>query len=256
MTSVKERIGGNKKFLLLLDNAPTHPSAEYLNGLDGMCEVMYLPPNVTSVIQPMDQGVIMSMKRHYKRNLLRELLLQENDCVTTFCKSLNMLKCCEYLSQAWDSVTPQTLRNAWKKLEVSDEVSVENTSELVSNDMQYCVTETCGYVNRVAGLNDWTMEDTVAWLDKDSSEFGWGMFNDEQLINNEGEVTAETNENSESDDSELSDANAEEEPTCRQAFRSLDIFTKWYRTQWDSEPKDFLAVRKMRKVAEDAILNE
>jgi len=44
-----------------LDNAPSHPSEEELMKRD--IKAIFLPPNVTSLIQPMDQGVIEWLKR-------------------------------------------------------------------------------------------------------------------------------------------------------------------------------------------------
>jgi len=38
---------------------------------------MFFPPNVTSLIQPMDQGVIKKFKRIYRKQMLRRLLLNE-----------------------------------------------------------------------------------------------------------------------------------------------------------------------------------
>lgn len=64
--SVKDhqrKSGRNGKVLLLLDNAPSHPLAETLDREDGAFTVMYLPPNVRAVIQPMDQTVIAAFKR-------------------------------------------------------------------------------------------------------------------------------------------------------------------------------------------------
>ena len=58
------------KVLLLIDNAPAHPSEEVLKSKDGKVVTMFLPPNTTSVIQPMDQGILVGMKRHYKKFLL------------------------------------------------------------------------------------------------------------------------------------------------------------------------------------------
>ena len=50
------------KALLLMDNCSAHP--EELNTHDGFvtCRCMLLPPNTTSLIQPMDQGVLQAMK--------------------------------------------------------------------------------------------------------------------------------------------------------------------------------------------------
>ena len=60
---VGQRHGG-QRVLLLLDNCSSHK----LNGLDLQhVDVHFLPPNTTSKIQPMDAGIIMSFKRHYRR---------------------------------------------------------------------------------------------------------------------------------------------------------------------------------------------
>ena len=66
----------DSKAVLLLDNAPSHPSASNLATSDGKIKCLFLPPNVTSIIQPMDQGVLENVKRRYKRVLQRELLLK------------------------------------------------------------------------------------------------------------------------------------------------------------------------------------
>lgn len=70
------------KALLVLDNAPSHPSTEHLQSQDGQIEVIFLSPNTTSLLQPMDQGVLENLKRHYRRELLRKLLLAD----TTTCE--------------------------------------------------------------------------------------------------------------------------------------------------------------------------
>lgn len=46
------------KALVLLDNAPMHPDEDKLCSKDKKIKCMFLPPNTTSVFQPMDQGVI------------------------------------------------------------------------------------------------------------------------------------------------------------------------------------------------------
>jgi hypothetical protein len=41
--------------------------------------LVFLPPNVTSVVQPLNQGILASFKIHYKKILLRWVLLQYDD---------------------------------------------------------------------------------------------------------------------------------------------------------------------------------
>ena len=67
------------RVVLVLDNAPAHLSEEKLVSCDGKIKVLYLPPNTTSVIQPMDQGIICAMKRHYVRHYLNEVLIVIED---------------------------------------------------------------------------------------------------------------------------------------------------------------------------------
>jgi hypothetical protein len=59
--------------LLVLDNAPGHP--ENLDSLRSLLpvEVVFLPPNTTSLIQPMDQDVIPNFKLYYLRRTFKEL---------------------------------------------------------------------------------------------------------------------------------------------------------------------------------------
>ena len=65
------------KILLILDNAPAHPSMSTLQSNDGKVVTKFLPMNTTSLIQPMDQGILESMKRRYKKSLLRFLVVQK-----------------------------------------------------------------------------------------------------------------------------------------------------------------------------------
>ena len=58
------------KALLLLDNALVHPDAKKLVSADGKLRMIFLPPNTTSITQPMDLEVIVSCKRFYQQKYL------------------------------------------------------------------------------------------------------------------------------------------------------------------------------------------
>ena len=59
----------DRKIALTTDNCPAHPSSSNLTNV----QVVFLPPNTTSILQPMDQGVICSLKVHYRGRVLRLL---------------------------------------------------------------------------------------------------------------------------------------------------------------------------------------
>lgn len=46
-----------------MDNCPTHCKAKGLKNLT----LFFLPPNMTSTTQPMDQGAIGNLKHHYQK---------------------------------------------------------------------------------------------------------------------------------------------------------------------------------------------
>ena len=52
------------KILLILDNCSSHPDLSHVNE---NVQFLFLPPNTTSLIQPMDQGVIATLKALYKK---------------------------------------------------------------------------------------------------------------------------------------------------------------------------------------------
>jgi hypothetical protein len=60
-----------EKALLVLDNAPSHPNESELKR---KYKSSFFPANVTSLIQPMDQGVTESLKRRYRRKFVGVLL--------------------------------------------------------------------------------------------------------------------------------------------------------------------------------------
>lgn len=48
------------KAVLVLDNCSAHPDPKKLKSSDGKIYAKFLPPNVTSLIQLMDQGIVQS----------------------------------------------------------------------------------------------------------------------------------------------------------------------------------------------------
>lgn len=59
-----------RKVALIVDNCPAHPHVDALQAI----ELVFLPPNTTSEIQPCDQGIIYALKCHYRRNMVKRLI--------------------------------------------------------------------------------------------------------------------------------------------------------------------------------------
>ena len=69
----------NARAILIPDNAPAHPRKEKLVRTAGKLRVFYLPPNMISILQPMDQGVTSALKRCYVSPSLNEILVVLED---------------------------------------------------------------------------------------------------------------------------------------------------------------------------------
>lgn len=64
----------NTCILMLLDNGPCHPHLQLSN-----IKFVFLPPNTTSINQPMDQGIIQATKLKFRKRQLRGIL-QQMEC--------------------------------------------------------------------------------------------------------------------------------------------------------------------------------
>lgn len=64
-----------KAIILVLDNCTTHPNVSLKN-----IKLKYLPPNITSLIHPLDMGVIQYLKVKYRATLVNYILekIEEN----------------------------------------------------------------------------------------------------------------------------------------------------------------------------------
>ncbi|XP_046683332.1 jerky protein homolog-like [Homalodisca vitripennis] len=113
---------------------------------DGI-RALFLPPNVTALIQPLDQGVLETFKRNYKKRLLRNLLekLEDGLGVTDALKLITMKDVVYWVSEAWDNVREDTIRRSWRKLFGIEKwlspISAEDISEWINGDEDQALTD-------------------------------------------------------------------------------------------------------------------
>lgn len=93
--------------LLFADNAPSHSKDIILSNV----KVKFLPANTTSILQPLDQGIIRAFKARYRKHLLRSLLSQMETVsnATELCKSITVLDAIRWIDRAWGETTETTI---------------------------------------------------------------------------------------------------------------------------------------------------
>lgn len=128
----------SQKSLLLVDNCPAHTDGSSL-GLKNL-QIEFLPPNTTSHIQPCDAGIIRNFKAYY-RNILVSKWIHELDEGQAI-KKLNIKEAIEIITDAWDSVKQNTIKNCWKNtgilpvetiLAVSNEMEIDEIDDSMAN---------------------------------------------------------------------------------------------------------------------------
>lgn len=104
----------NRKILLFLDNAPSHPHIQLKN-----VQIQFLPPNTTALCQPMDQGIIQAMKLKYRKRQLQHVVMElERSPAATgpqILKEVTILQAIYWVIGAWRDTTCETISKCFMK---------------------------------------------------------------------------------------------------------------------------------------------
>ena len=122
-----------RKILLFLDNAPSHPAVRLQN-----VKLQFLPANTTSVCQPMDQGIIQTVKLKYRKRQLQHVLAEMEVCATKtgsqILKDITILQAIYWINSAWKEVKVETIQKCFAisgfnmNSDGDDSVTAENVS--------------------------------------------------------------------------------------------------------------------------------
>ena len=109
---------GDRKIALIVDNFPAHPDINDLNAI----ELVFLPRNTTSHTQPMDQGVIWSLKSKYRILSVRRIItaLENDEDIPSF----SVLDAMKMLVLVWESVNEETIINCFSKAAIPKDQQV------------------------------------------------------------------------------------------------------------------------------------
>lgn len=235
-----------------MDNAPSHPSTDVLNNINENFEVIYLPPNVTALIQPMDQGAISITKKLYKKQFLTKLLLEGKQLNTNdFLKNFTLRDCIILISNAWENIQSSTLNKVWKPI-LGDLIHADENSIIEenngSNNLCDCTSQLIHHENDVTEINEW-----IATEERDE---GWEYLTDaeiiETVINNNQEFVEVEDDNcfKEIDDDEP------KEVSHTQAYQYFQAIKDWCEKQNDCESNDIFIINKLLRNAATKAKNE
>ena len=112
-----ENVG--RKMVLMIDNCPAHPVNENLKSTT----LYLLHPNTTSVLQPMDHGVIWSLKSKYRTRILQKVLVAIDQGKQL--PVIPIIEAMKVLALSWGEVSKETIANCFAKSGFSEDVCSE-----------------------------------------------------------------------------------------------------------------------------------
>ncbi|XP_036325161.1 jerky protein homolog-like [Rhagoletis pomonella] len=102
------------KALLLLDNTTCHPLS-LASSEEDIC-VMFLPPNCTALVQPMDQNAIRILKVNYRKSFLSFMLSNLTDNLTDVIKKFSLKDVAFLVTNAWNAVGTNILQKCFNRI--------------------------------------------------------------------------------------------------------------------------------------------
>lgn len=103
----------NRRILLWLDNFAGHNLPE--EGLSHI-QAEFFSPNLTPHVQPLDAGIIKSLKTNYKQRFISRAirLFDTGTLVTSELYLIDQLTAMRMVVKSWEAVSAQTIRHCWK----------------------------------------------------------------------------------------------------------------------------------------------
>ena len=122
---------GNCKVIPFLDDVTCHP--ESLQNHLTKIKLVFLPKNTTSRLQPLDAGIIRKFKLKHRKLLFRFVVSRVNDSQTAsqVIEEVQILRAILWLQTVWKSVTPEIIKNCFRKCGFD----VENNCEVINDQI-------------------------------------------------------------------------------------------------------------------------
>ncbi|XP_029655237.1 tigger transposable element-derived protein 6-like [Octopus sinensis] len=132
-----------RKILLAIDQCPSHQIIVTLNSI----EILFLPPRTSSLLQPMDQGIIKCFKAEFTNLKINDIIekVEAGENCQNAINAITLKTAATLTFFAWNKVTPTTIKNCfrhaqWIKCETitinSESKNYENNYEEIIKKFQ------------------------------------------------------------------------------------------------------------------------
>lgn len=189
----------NRKILLIVDNC----SAHIVNVRLTHVRLEFLPPNNTSLLQPLDQGIIKSVKAEFRKRLVQRFIINLRLKQPT---SVNVRQAAEMLTGAWWNVKTSTIRNCWRKAGlIKAPAQVEDNLEEDHSNPGDLWTEVEELLPDVSSFDDYVESDSAALTSADMTT--------EEIVNSVRDVSSDDDDDDDPKEEDSVSPNTEEDET-------------------------------------------
>lgn len=144
-----------RKIVMFIDNCPAHPVtvSKKLRNI----ELIFFPPNMTSKLQPMDQGIIKNIKHHYRNRIVHKIVNAIDNNLPVQ-KLITLKECITEVAKVWsENVSQKTIKNCFSKAgftEKIDEWEEEDEMDLATLKRQWGILQKTATVDADFLLED------------------------------------------------------------------------------------------------------
>ena len=123
-----------RKVVLILDNATCHP--KLIIDSFPQINIIFLPKNTTSRLQPLDAGIIQNFKVKHRKRLVKYVLARINEysSTTQIIKDVEILMAIRWAQEAWKEVTGTTIKNSFEKCGI---IKIDDLMEIEEEDLEF-----------------------------------------------------------------------------------------------------------------------
>lgn len=235
---MKER----RKVLLFSDNCSSHKLSDNFSNV----KLIFLPANTTSVLQPLDQGIIHSFKSKYRAKLAQQFLeiiraakSKPDFNPLTFKIEFNLKDAVNLASYSWDCVTEETIKNCFTKCGFGSNIEISN--EVISfeeNEVEF--SELCAELGETILFEDYVICD-------DSLKTTFIYRESEECLHTENNYNEETEIDSGESDYEFESEIIETIPTTSEVLDMVKKINNYFMSRESVSDNAFKLVNNLKQ---------
>lgn len=214
------------KALLIMDNASCHKELGAFETDD--IKVLFLPPNVTSVLQPLDQNTILPIKTHYKKTLLEKIVcLTDEQIWDSGLKRLNIAEAIQILNSSYKCLESRTIFLSWKNLllEYAPYQALYVTQSMENSFFEKNLTILAKLAKHF-NESQLSVDDMVTWIQR-ADGFDHDFLDDDEILaivaNPEMSIETGLEETLDEEDDDSDDLHVDTSPTDQTAVPNQNI---------------------------------